>query len=92
MTFGIVEIGLKHSNSCVREKARDIMKFMYRVNDEKTREMFDIMKQNDQNHEIREKTVQNIKDDFDRIDGNPTQKVITHQILYGTSNITVTAK
>jgi len=51
------------------------MKFMYRVNDEKTREMFDFMKQNDKNHEIREKTVQNIKDDFDRIDGNPTQKV-----------------
>ena len=48
---------------------------MYRVNDEKTREIFEVLVANDKTNEIREKTIQNIKDDFDRIDGKPTQKV-----------------
>ena len=71
----MVEIGLKHHNNCVREKARGIIKFMYRVNDEKTRDMFDIIIQNDRDKQIRDKTVQNIHDDFDKIDGKPTKKV-----------------
>ena len=74
-TFEMVEIGLKHHNNCVREKARGIIKFMYRVNDEKTRDMFDIIIQNDRDKQIRDKTVQNIHDDFDKIDGKPTKKV-----------------
>merc|ERR1712131_549195 len=73
-TFEMVEIGLKHHNNCVREKARGIIKFMYRVNDEKTRDMFDIIIQNDRDKQIRDKTVQDIHDDFDKIDGKPTKK------------------
>ena len=58
------------------EKAKDMLKFLYRVNDERTREMFDIMVANDKNNkQIREKIVNDIIDDFDRIDGKPTKKV-----------------
>jgi len=74
-TFQLIEIGIKHSNSCVREKAKDMLKFLYRVNDERTREMFDIMVANDKNNkQIREKIVNELIDDFDRIDGKPTKK------------------
>ena len=60
-----------------REKAKDMLKFLYRVNDERTREMFDIMVSNDKNSkQIREKIVNDIIDDFDRIDGKPTKKVL----------------
>ena len=53
-----------------------MLKFLYRVNDERTREMFDIMVANDKNNkQIREKIVNDIIDDFDRIDGKPTKKV-----------------
>ena len=53
-----------------------MLKFLYRVNDERTREMFDIMVSNDKNSkQIREKIVNDIIDDFDRIDGKPTKKV-----------------
>ena len=52
----------------LREKAKDMLKFLYRVNDERTREMFDIMVANDKNNkQIREKIVNDIIDDFDRI-------------------------
>lgn len=54
-----------------------MLKFLYRVNDERTREMFDIMVSNDKNSkQIREKIVNDIIDDFDRIDGKPTKKVL----------------
>ena len=60
----------------LREKAKDMLKFLYRVNDERTREMFDIMVANDKNNkQIREKIVNELIDDFDRIDGKPTKKV-----------------
>ena len=53
-----------------------MLKFLYRVNDERTREMFDIMVANDKNNkQIREKIVNELIDDFDRIDGKPTKKV-----------------
>ena len=53
------------------------MKFLYRVNDERTREMFDAMVAGDKNNkQIREKIVADIIDDFDRIDGKPTKKVL----------------
>ena len=45
------------------------------MNDEKTREMFDMMISNDKGHEIREKIIENVTDDFDKIDGKPTKKV-----------------
>ena len=52
-----------------------MLKFLYRVNDEMTRDMFEAMVASDKNSkQIREKIVADIQDDFDRIDGKPTKK------------------
>ena len=50
------------------------MFMLYKINGEQARFLFDKLVHQDTDHELREKLVQNIKDEFDRMDGKPTKK------------------
>jgi len=66
--------GLMHQNSQVRKKACDVLFFLYRLNGEQTRYLFDELIHQDAAKELREKMIENVRDEFDRMDGKPTKK------------------
>ena len=59
----------------MRKKASDLLFCLYKIDGTgQTRFLFDTLVQQDVAHELREKLVENIKDQFDRMDGKPTKK------------------